>query len=243
MPDGSIVSQPLENLAPFLPEEELRENMLIPPVQNFTDYFFDLDGTTLDTYDDLQSCMKGALEKNGQDVDRFDTEFVIGPPLEVSVRMFLPNLDDQTIKNICEEFKTLYDSSDYSGTVPYPGMIELINRLHKAGKRIFIVTNKRSFPTFRLLDKFGLRDVVTEVITPDSRPDGYTKTEMIQMLLYKHSVNPDNAIMTGDMTSDVLAGKEAGVHTIAVTWGYGAEESLKDAQPDKLISSVDDFWL
>ena len=243
MPDGSIVSQPLENLAPFLPEEEFRENMLIPPVQNFTDYFFDLDGTTLDTYDDLRSCMKGALEKNGQDVDRFDAEFVIGPPLEVSVRTFLPNLDDQTIKNICEEFKTLYDSSDYPGTVPYPGMIELINRLHKAGKRIFIVTNKRSFPTFRLLDKFGLRDVVTEVVTPDSRPEGFTKPEMLKMLLYKHNIDPAKAIMTGDMVSDVLAGKSAGVHTIAVTWGYGSEDALKESQPDKLISSVDDFWL
>ena len=122
-------------------------------------------------------------------------------------------------------------------------MIEIINRLHKAGKRIFIVTNKRSFPTFRLLDKFGLRDVVTEVVTPDSRPEGFTKPEMLKMLLYKHNIDPAKAIMTGDMVSDVLAGKSAGVHTIAVTWGYGSEESLKDAKPDKLISSVDDFWL
>ena len=49
--------------------------------------------------------------------------------------------------------------------------------------------------------------------------------------------------MTGDMTSDVMSGKSAGVHTIAVTWGYGSEDALKESQPDKVISSVDDFWL
>ena len=125
----------------------------------------------------------------------------------------------------------------------YPGIESLINCLHKAGKRIYIVTNKRRVPTFRLLDKFGLRDKVVEVVTPDSRPDGYTKTEMLQMLLDKHSVNPDKAVMTGDMTSDVMSGKAAGVHTIAVTWGYGSEDALKESQPDKVISSVDDFWL
>ena len=213
------------------------------PVQNYTDYFFDLDGTTLDTYGDLRSCMKAALQKYTPDVDRFETDFVIGPPLQMSVKMFLPDADEKTIDNICREFKTQYDTSDYPETKMYPGIEDLINRLYKAGKRIYIVTNKRRVPTFRLLDKFGLRDKVVEVVTPDSRPDGYTKTEMLQTLLYKYSVNPDKAVMTGDMTSDVMSGKAAGVHTIAVTWGYGSEEALKESQPDKVISSVDDFWL
>ncbi|MBR0239198.1 MAG: HAD family hydrolase [Thermoguttaceae bacterium] len=212
-------------------------------VQSFTDYFFDLDGTTLDTYGDLRSCMKAALQKYTQDVDRFETDFVIGPPLQMSVKMFLPAANEATIDNICREFKTQYDTSDYPETKMYPGIEALINRLYNSGKRIHIVTNKRRVPTFRLLDKFGLRDKVVEVVTPDSRPDGYTKTEMIQMLLEKYSVNPDTAVMVGDMTSDVYAGKSAGVHTIAVTWGYGSEDALKESQPDKVISSVDDFWL
>ena len=213
-----------------------------PPVQNYTDFFFDLDGTTLDTYGDLRSCMKAALQKYTPDVDRFDTDFVIGPPLKMSVKMFLPAADEKTIDNICREFKRQYDTSDYPETKMYPGIEELFDRLYKVGKRIYIATNKRRVPTIRLLDKFGMRDKIVEVVTPDSRPDGYTKTEMIQALLEKYRINPDSAVMVGDMTSDVLAGKTARIHTIAVTWGYGSEDALKESQPDKLISSADEFW-
>ena len=143
-----------------------------PPVQNYTDFFFDLDGTTLDTYGDLRSCMKAALQKYTPDVDRFDTDFVIGPPLQMSVKMFLPSADEKTIDSICREFKVQYDTSDYPDTKMYPGIESLFDRLFKGGKRIYIATNKRRVPTMRLLDKFGMRDKIVEVVTPDSRPDG-----------------------------------------------------------------------
>lgn len=208
-----------------------------------TDYFFDLDGTLLDTVPDIGACMKSALAENGVAVDNFQRRFVIGPPLADAVRDFLPGVSDEIVQKVIERFKYSYDTSCYPLTQAYEHVDSVLNQLYKSGNRLYIATNKRRFPTDRLMEKFAWTRRFTDIITCDFRSDSSTpKSEMLLILQKKWGVLTENAVMIGDTKSDMDAGQAAGFHTFAVTWGYGTLEKLQQAKPDKILDNILDLF-
>ncbi len=202
------------------------------------DVVFDLDGTLLDTIPDIAACMKSALEDNNLPTGRFDTEFVIGPPLGIAVKDFLPAIEPEIVDRVIDRFRVLYDSSSYPLTKPYADIESLLSQLHDQNNRLFIATNKRKFPTVRLIEKMGWTSLFTDIITIDFSPSGIPKSEMLIHLCKKWNITPSTAAMIGDTSSDIDAGHTAGFNTIAVTWGYGDYKKLVDSVPDKIVNSA-----
>ncbi len=201
--------------------------------------FYDFDGTLIDTAADIRASFRQALAELGLPLEHFDFFFKVGPPLEATLRLLLPDASPETIDLASARFRALYDTGGYPLTAPFPGIPEALARRRTEGARLFIATNKRLAPTLALLDKFHLRGFFEGVLASDSEGRSLTKTELLLLAFERYNLNRTAARMIGDMTNDIAAGRAAGLPTLGVTWGYGTAEELSQAGADGLIDRPD----
>lgn len=209
---------------------------------SFPPLFFDLDGTLLDTVDDVTADMIATLEELGLDVERYRARFRIGPTLRQALFDVYPEMTDALVEEFVCRFRKRYDTSDYPATHPYPGIDELLHHASDAGHKLFIVTFKRWPPTVRLIEKFGWTELFTEIFAVDRfAPEipVMLKPEMIA----RAGVDLTGAMLIGDAPTDVDAARESGLTAVAVTWGYSSEEELRFALTpgDKIVHRVEEL--
>jgi phosphoglycolate phosphatase len=103
---------------------------------------------------------------------------------------------------------------------------------------MFIVTNKPSHPTFKILDHLQMLHFFADVISPDTGTHPYSsKSAICQHILTKYQINQQSAILVGDSRDDAQAAKSCGLSFIAATYGYGkVHESETSEQLCKIYS-------
>jgi len=205
----------------------------------FKHWFFDLDGTLARTGEDIVIAWKGALKELGRDISDFDRLFRIGPPLEKIVYDLYDDATPQLVADLTERFKPLYDEGGFPNTVPYPGIPELLSAIRSAGGKSYIVTNKRDHATQLIAQKFGWDHLMGGVWSFDTFGTKYKKPELLAELVKDLKVDPKTAVMVGDTKGDIDAGKENGLATIGVTYGYGTPDELSAA--DWIFASAADI--
>lgn len=197
---------------------------------NFDGCFFDLDGTLCDTAPDILCSWRNTLEKRGLDWGRFEREFRIGPPLEPTVREIFREETRQWCEELIAEFRAIYVSCGFPETRPYPGIPELLARLQAQGAELFVATNKLLQPSREILKRNGWSDLFRKVFAPDLiAGERHSKAELLSLAVREYGLRPSRCVMIGDTAGDVKAGKEAGMETIGVLWGYGGEAELAGA--------------
>ena len=193
-------------------------------------WFFDFDGTLARTGEDIVLAWKKTISDMGLSCPHFDEVFRIGPTLEKMAYELFDNATPELVAELTERFKPNYDESGFPNTVPYPGIPETLKALKDAGKRIYIVTNKRHAATRKIVKALGWDALFDGVWSFDSIPDvKYKKPDLLARLLSELGVAPSDAVMVGDTKGDIDAGKANGVYTIGVTWGYGSRKELAEA--------------
>ena len=193
-------------------------------------WFFDFDGTLARTGEDIILAWKKTIADMGLSCPHFDEVFSIGPTIERVTYELFDNATPELVAEITERYKPNYDESGFPNTVPYPGVPEKLAALKESGAKIYIVTNKRQAATQKIVKAMGWGDMFDGVWSFDSFPGmKYKKPELLARLLKDLGVDPSDAVMVGDTKGDIDAGKANGVHTIGVTWGYGAREELSEA--------------
>ena len=193
-------------------------------------WFFDLDGTLARTGEDIRNAWAGALVALGRDTSRFDEVFSIGPTIEKITYDFYDDASPELVAQILGQFRPLYDESGFPNTVPYDGIPEFLAALKQRGAKIYIVTNKRHAATQKIVKAMGWGDFFDGVWSFDSFPEiKYKKPDLLARLLKELNVDPSDAVMVGDTKGDIDAGRENGLRTIGVAWGYGSREELAEA--------------
>jgi phosphoglycolate phosphatase len=119
----------------------------------------------------------------------------------------------------------------------FVGIAEVMTRLAEA-HAVAVVTNSHGERVMNALRQFGLGDVVKQVAGGDT---GQTKVERIQQLCNTWGFPLQETAMIGDTVGDIRAGKQAGVKTVAVGWGYQSRERLLLESPDHFVGRPDDF--
>lgn len=196
-------------------------------LENYNSIIFDMDGTLINSSDEVLSCLRRACEHLGVEMieENFTTD-IIGPPLEDIFRLFIVDKEnDALVDKLTAEFKTIYDYDENDTSVMYENIYDWLISLKEAGKTLYLATNKFGIPTQRLLKKFKL-DMFEDVYTIDKQEGKYiSKQEMIEDIIKKYSLNKSETIMIGDATSDVKAAHSAGIQAVGVLWGYGSDKS------------------
>lgn len=191
---------------------------------------FDLDGTLLDTLDDLSEAVNHSLrlrELPGHSRDEYRK--MVGHGVRNLVKQALPadlQADDAVIDAALTDFKAYYTAHIDVHTHPYPGMPEVVRRLHEAGVLLAVASNKFQEGTDYLVEK--LFPGIPFVAVLGNRP-GYPlkpDPEIVGEVLRRTGVRPGDAVLVGDSPTDMKTAANGGIAAIAVSWGYRPMKGL-----------------
>lgn len=199
--------------------------------------FFDLDGTLVDSREDIVTAVNHALAEAGVP-ERSHEEIIsyVGTGVkDLIVKSLGP--DNRSLADRCVEMFTDYFGEHYADKSKlYPHVKEVLE-FYKH-KKLSIVTNRRTELTEGTLEKFGIKNYFQKIIGGDDENCLKPSACPIEKALSGDVSGAERSLMVGDMDLDVKAGKETGIYTCAVTYGMGDKEDLEKAEPDYLIDDM-----
>jgi phosphoglycolate phosphatase len=209
----------------------------------YSHIIFDLDGTLTDPRQGIGNSISYALKKmNIEGFDGMVPDSFIGPPLQQSFKELF-QLNDRNTELAVEYFREYYSTKGLFENHPYPGILELLEELHFAGKHLFIATSKLEKFALQISAHFGFDRYITQLKGADYKGEHATKTTIISGLLEIQQLAPSGEIaMVGDTVFDIVGGNQNGLTTIAVMYGFGKPEDLQTAEPDFWAETVDDLY-
>ncbi|MFV0269794.1 MAG: HAD-IA family hydrolase, partial [Draconibacterium sp.] len=170
-------------------------------------------------------------------LDRF-----IGPPLQWGFSQLF-GLNERNTKLAVEYFREYYSENGWHQNVPYDGIPEMMAELDKQGKRMYIATSKFEKYAVRIMEHFEMDKYILQVKGADYKGEKANKTQIITDLLQMQQLAPsEKIVMVGDTLFDMEGGKQNGLSTIAVAYGFGKEHELKAAQPDFYAEDVEELY-
>lgn len=184
---------------------------------------FDLDGTLIDSRQDLADSVNDLLRELGlAPLPAPQLVSFVGNGARSLIRRAIaasapghPAVADVQLRR----FLPLYERRLLATTLPYPGVTAGLEQLRRAGLPLAIVTNKPLGPTLRILDGIGLRHLFGPVFAGDSLPTKKPHPAMLLAAAQALATPPSDCLMVGDSDVDVAAGAAAGVPTVWCTWG------------------------
>ena len=199
---------------------------------------FDLDGTLLDTLEDLADSTNyimrsfGYPERTLKEVRSF-----VGNGIRKLLERSAPNgTSAEEIDRMFEQFKEYYGAHCADKTKPYDGVMELLDELRKQGVKLAVVSNKADYAVKALCDQYfpGCFDVaVGERVGIARKPAPDTVHEVLKNLQMEKS----QAVYIGDSEVDVQTAKNAELNCIAVDWGFRDKEVLTEAGAETIVST------
>jgi len=208
-------------------------------LNNFDNWIFDLDGTLVNSTDEVLRCFKHAFYKAEYPVDesRFTSD-IIGPPLRDIIKLVAPELsDERIISKIVMNFRQIYDYDENDISTLYDGIFDLLLQLKNEGKKLFIATFKPTIPTMRLVDKFNL-NMFDDVYTIDKFGEPISKSDMIADIISRYSLDKSKTVMVGDAPTDMTAAKDVGIKGIGVLWGCGSDKTELIKNADYIVEKA-----
>ena len=200
---------------------------------------FDLDGTLVDSLEDITHSVNFTLGKLGRPLLHLDTvrEYV-GDGMEMLLTRALGEHTD-----LLEEAKGIYMVHQSRNLVVrsrlYPGVRETLE--HFRSIPMAVVTNKTLEFSEPLLERLGIRPYFGMIIGADAglplkpAPDAFLK------IMKSLGIAKEYTVVVGDGTTDIRAGKAAGITTCAVTYGFRSEEELRKTGPDHVIHAFSEL--
>ena len=202
-------------------------------------FVFDLDGTLCDTASDILDAWVEAARQLGVSPEESRKRYRIGPPLADLIAELVPGCSEEFKRRAIAAFAENYDHSGFPATLVYPGVRPWLDELERAGKKLFVATNKRKIPTLLILEKLDMTKYFRAVYTLDSTDGAKNKNEMVARLLAEQCLDPRTSAMVGDTAGDIRAAKANDMTAIGVSWGYGARAEMEAAGADLMLELGD----
>ena len=206
---------------------------------------FDLDGTLLDTLDDLHAAVCYALEKQGLPArTRAQVRDYIGNGIFLLMQRAVgadavPAVD---MASVMADFKEYYGAHCQDKTAPYDGVLELLASLKAQGKKIAVVSNKADFAVKKLCEGYfsGLVDVAigeNEAGGVKKKPAPDTVFAAVNAL----GGTLENAVYIGDSEVDIQTASNAGIACISVSWGMKDREFLLKNGAKTIVDTTEEL--
>jgi phosphoglycolate phosphatase len=180
---------------------------------------FDLDGTLIDSAQSILVSMQRAFESCGL-VPVLPLEAsLIGPPLRETLQRLSPESDSAQIEQLAQSFIDSYDEQGCLEVHPFPGIDEMLRDLKQRGFALHIVTNKRAYPTQKILTHLCWNELFGCVYSIDSFPGpAWNKSQLLRRLLIEEGLRSDDCVYVGDREEDAVAASENGLAFIWADW-------------------------
>lgn len=202
---------------------------------------FDLDGTLINTIDDLGQACNHALSACGFPTHTIeDYSRLVGNGINKLIERALPeqHRNETTVLRLREYFVPFYDKHNCDLTRPYNGIPELLKALKAAGHTLAVASNKYQAATEKIVAHFfpNTFDVVLgERVDVPRKPDPQIVWDILASLPSTINHKP-STLYVGDSLVDAATAKAANLPFVACTWGFCTKEQLLTAQPDYMIT-------
>jgi len=199
---------------------------------------FDLDGTLVDTLDDITASVNDTLERLGKEpLTRDRVRHLVGDGVEVLLARALavPRAPEQAVSL----YKAHHRAHLAVHSRLYPGVREALEQF--SAIPLVVISNKTSEFVRPLLDRFGIGRYFADALGADSGLPLKPAPDLVLRALSRFAVPKEAAAIVGDGTTDMRAGKAAGIATCAVTYGFRSEQELRQAGPDHVLRSLNEL--
>lgn len=201
---------------------------------------FDLDGTLLNTLEDLTDSVNHILNLHGFPLRTIDEiRSFIGNGVPTLIRRSIPADTDEHTAEICTaEMLEYYKHHSRIKTIPYCGIPELLKELAKRKISTAVVTNKAE-PAAKILCQEIFGDVFTVVIGDNGKDRLKPAPDNVFRAIKLLDIKKENILYVGDSDVDMITAKAAGVESVGVLWGFRDEKDLVDSGADHIITTPD----
>lgn len=203
---------------------------------------FDLDGTLTDPKEGITKSVQYALRAfDIEEPDLDKLEPFIGPPLKTSFMDFY-GFDDEKAEEAVAKYRENFKDVGIFQNEVYAGIPEMLRKLKAKGKRLAVSSSKPQVFVERILDHFNLRRYFDVVVGSELDGRRVEKEEVVaealKQLLNGKEYRHEEVVIIGDRKFDVEGGQAHNITTVAVAYGYGSMEELKEADAEYIVRSV-----
>ena len=210
-------------------------------MKEYDAYLFDADGTLIDTKELILRSFLHMGEVLGAAFPPELAHGSIGLPVMTQMRLLLGEGKEEAYY---EHARDVYNTHLLAHADEYvrafPGAVEVVGELHRRGKKLAVVTSRRSGSTHTLLRQTGLEQFFSEFVTPECTERHKPHPEPALLALEKLNAKPGETVFIGDAIFDIQCGHAAGTATAFVIWG-GMNPAGWEIQPDWTAERFDDL--
>jgi phosphoglycolate phosphatase len=190
---------------------------------------WDLDGTLVDSMPAIAGCLNKMVMHYGQKEWPLDElRPLIGPELGKIVAHLLALSDESEIALAKEVYRSYYRDLMLTSP-PFPGIADALAHFNNLGCGQWVATAKYQLYAEQIVSAQGLRSTFKSVYGSEENGHLGNKSELLAHILWEEALQPAQTIMIGDTQYDMQGGRDNNMTTIGVLWGYGSEQSLKEA--------------
>jgi phosphoglycolate phosphatase len=208
---------------------------------------FDLDGTLVDSRLDLVHSVNAALRHIGRPElpDDLIASYVgDGAPILIQRALGGEASDQALVRKGLEFFLAYYREHKLDHTTVYPGIAEALAAIQRSAngveRKMAVLSNKPVNPSRAIVNALGLEPFFTHVYGGNSFASKKPDPEGVRKLLEENRTSPEQAAIVGDSHVDVRTGRNAGLWTVGVTYGF-APQTFENDPPDVLVDSPADL--
>lgn len=206
---------------------------------------FDLDGTLLNTLDDLADSTNYALSKFGYPTRTIEEvrQFVGNGVAKLIERAIPEGKNNPNFEKCLSIFKENYAQNMYNKTAPYNGIIEMLSNLKSKGIKIAVVSNKFDLAVKELCKKYF--EGFIDFAAGENEAQGIKKKpapDTVLSVLNEFNFAPEDAVYVGDSDVDIMTAKNSKMLCISVTWGFRDEKFLLENGATILINAPSEIY-
>ena len=208
----------------------------------YTTAIFDLDGTLLDTLEDLTDSVNYVLEEQGFPTRSMkEIREFIGNGIRKLIERSVPNgTSSECVDLVYQNFKNYYRSHCMEKTKPYEGILELLEHLKQAGCKTAVVSNKADYAVQILCEKY-FGNLLDAVLGEKSETPKKPAPDAVYKILEQLGESTENAVYIGDSDVDIITARNTGLDEIIVDWGFRDAEFLKSQNAKVIVSSPNEI--
>ncbi|MBA5851150.1 HAD family hydrolase [Clostridium sp. cel8] len=205
----------------------------------YKNILFDLDGTLTDSKEGIIKSVQYSLKKYGINVKNLDElQKFIGPPLKDSFMTYY-NFDESKALCAIDYYREYFKDKGIFENKVYKDVEKMLSALKENGFKIILATSKPTIFAEKIIKHFNLQGYFDNVVGSNLDGSRGKKGQVIKYIMDNYLKGKHGeTIMVGDRKHDIIGARENNIDCIAVSYGYGSLNEIKNSMPTYIVDSV-----